>query len=182
MVQIEKFDGWLLNAGETINSMYNKELSVLYDVLYDITSSIFDMHFKLKTVTKKALTKEDIITIMNAKLRQRAIYGIMKQRKGVSTVSYSGDNKFFKMTSILVPQSSAGGQTSKKERVSVDDPQLRIHASVAEAGSYLFLPKPDPSGHARINPHLQLDSSGMILRDPTKMELIDSVQENFRRR
>lgn len=178
---IENVNDWIAKASDTIGSMYNKELSILYDVLYDITSSIFDMHFKLKAVTKKELTLQDIITIMSSTLRPRAIYSIMKQRKGISTVSYSGDNKIFKITSMLVPQTSSGGRQNKKERISVEDPQLRLHASIAEVGSHIFLPKADPSGRARVSPFLGLENGSVIKRDPKKVELIDSVQEIIRR-
>lgn len=179
---IQNFNDWLLKAPDNVNSMYNKELSILYDVLYEITKNIFDMHFKLKAQTKKKLTENEIRTIMNATLRPRAIFNIMKTKKGVSTVSYSGDNKFFKITSMLVPQSSSGGKSSKKERVSVEDPQYHFHSSIAEVGSFLFLPKADPSGHARISPFLQLSPNGSIQRDPNKAPLLDAIQEKIKRR
>lgn len=179
---IGNFTDWIHKANDTINSMYDKELSVLYDVLYDITSSIFDMLFKLRAVTKKELTMDETIKLMNKHLKQRSIFHITKQRKGVSTVSSSGDNKYFKMTSVLVSQGSSNGRPSKTERKSVEDPQLQLHSSIAEVGSFLFLPKPDPSGHGRISPWVNIDASANIVRDPERRELIDEVQEMVARR
>lgn len=179
---IENFNTWLLEATDDVNSMYGKELSVLYDVLYDISNSIFQMLFKLRAVTKKELTRDAIDRTMAKHFRMKTIYQIVKQRKGVSTLGYSGDNKFFKITSELVPQSSSGGRGSKKERIAVDDPYLQLHASIAEVGSFLFLPKPDPSGHAKVSPFVSIGPKGEILRDPKRIELIDSVQQSISRR
>ena len=176
-IMIENFNEWLLKANDTINSMDDKVLTILYDTLQHITRNIFETHFKLKAVTRKKLEVKDIETTFSTNLKVRAIYGITKQHKGVGTLSYSGDNKFFKITSILVPQSSGSGTKKHKERTSLDDPLLRMHSSIAGVGSYLFLPKPDPSGHARVNPHLQLDPKGMVLRNPKHIELLAKVQK-----
>lgn len=179
---IENFNKWILTVTGDINTMYGKELSVLYDVLYDITNSIFHMLFKLRAVTKKELTKEAVERTMAKHFRMKTIFGILKQHKGVNALGYSGDNKFFKLTSELVPQSSSGGRGASKERLSVDDQYLYIHASVAEVGGYLFLPKPDPSGHARISPFVQVGPKGQIVPDPQKAAIIADVQSKLSRR
>jgi hypothetical protein len=178
-IVIENITMWMLKSEDTINSMYNKELSVLYDVLYDITTSIFETLFKLRAVTNKELTAQEVVKIMNKHFRVRGIFSIIKQRKGVSPVSSSGDNKYFKITSVLVAQSSGSGGGGRREKKSVDDPQFRLHASVAEVGSLIFLPKPDPSGHGRINPWVKVDANANIVRNEDLRTLIDDVQERI---
>lgn len=181
-VIIENFNKWIFTVKDDINTMYGKELSILYDVLYDITNSIFHMLFNLRAVTKKPLTKDAVERTMGKHFRMKTIFGILKQHKGVNALGYSGDNKFFKLTSELVPQSSSGGRGASKERLSVDDQYLYIHASVAEVGGYLFLPKPDPSGHARISPFVQVGPKGQIMPNPEFAPLIAEVQGKLSRR
>jgi hypothetical protein len=180
-VIIEHFNDWLLGSTDKVSSMYDKELSVLYYVLYDITSAIFRLYFKLKAASKKDLTAKEITTMMNLSLRQGTIFSITRNHNEISTISTSGDNKAFKTTAILVPQTSSTNISSRKDRAIVNDPQKRLHVSVAEVGSFANLPKSEPSGRSRINPCLQIDSKGVVLRDPRFIELLDSVQQIIKR-
>lgn len=179
---IANFNEWLLGANEKVSSLYDKELSILYHVLYEITSAIFNLNFKLKSASKKELTEKEIISTMNMVLKTGLIFSITRQHVNMSTVSYSGDNKFFKITSILVPQSSSNRMTAKKTRASISDPAKRLHVSVAEIGGYANLPKSDPTGHARINPHMHVSDKGAVLRDLDKLPLLNHVDEMIRRR
>jgi hypothetical protein len=43
----EKFSLWVSNNQDKVNSMYDKELSVLYFVLFDVTKAIFNLFFAL---------------------------------------------------------------------------------------------------------------------------------------
>ena len=87
---------------------------------------------------------------MNMTLRTGLIYSITKNHGEVSTISVSGDNKAFKITSLLVPQSGSNRQGSRKDRAVLNDPSKRLHVSVAEIGGYLNLPKSQPDGRARL--------------------------------
>lgn len=177
VVVLNNIDNWARTAPTTINSMYNKELTVLYNVLYEITAAIFKMYFKLKSASKKGLKERDVEGIMNTQFRPRVIYRITKGHGCVKLESYSGDNKFFGITTSMVPQKNSGSQNSAKERPSLRDSSKRLHASVAEVGGFSNLPKNEPSGRSCINPHLHCDSHGRVLRDPDKVELLDKVQE-----
>lgn len=181
-VTIENFNDWLLKAKDNINSMYNKELGILYFVLLGITSAIFKLHFKLKkTAAKKVLNDKDITNIMNMILKPGNIYSITSQHNGVSTVSYSGDNKYFEITSMLVPQKTSNKSGAQNDRSALDDVSKRMHVSVAEVGGYLNFTKSDPSGRGQINPHIRIDEKFTIVRDPAKMHLLDSVQQLLKR-
>lgn len=181
-IVIDKFNEWILLANEKVSSMYDKELDVLYSVLYGISSAIFKLHFKLKTTAKRELTEKDIINTMKTVLTPGLIYAIRNKCNSVSTVSYSGDNKFFKITCMLVPQQkNSSNKQPTKERESLSDPSKRLHVSIAEVGGYLNLPKHEPSGRNRINPHIQIDQKGTVLRDPKKLALLTSVQDIIRR-
>jgi hypothetical protein len=178
---IDNFNDWLLTSDDRVNTMYNKELSVLYYVCYDITSAIFKLYFKLKAAQKKQLNEKKIVKIMTTILKPGLIFKLSKDHGEVSTTTASGDNKALKLTTILVPQSSSSRTRSRKDVKSISDPSRRLHASVAEVGGYANLPKSDPTGHSRLNLCLQLEPNGVVKRDPRFVELIDSVQASFKR-
>ena len=104
-----------------------------------------------------------------------------KNHGEVSTVSSPGDNKAFKITSLLRPQSESSKLGNKKDRGAMDDPTKRLHISVAEVGGYSNLPKSAPDGRSRVNPCVQMDSKGVVLRDPELAEILDPIHEVFRK-
>lgn len=83
-IVIEKISDWLFKASDKVNSLYDKELSILYFVLKDITAEIFKLYFKLKAASKKELTKKDIEDWMNKTISTGLIYRITKQHAEVS--------------------------------------------------------------------------------------------------
>lgn len=180
-VVIEHFNDWITKGTEKVASMYDKELSILYYVLYEISSAIFKLYFKLKAASKKELRPEEIIATMNLTLRTGLIYFITKNHGEVTTIALSGDNKATKITSMLVPQSNSNRLSSRKDRAVLSDPSKHLHSSVADVGGYSNLPKSEPSGRSRLNPHIRFDEANVIVRDPKTIELLDSVQEMIKR-
>lgn len=178
---IERFTEWVTTAKDKVASMYDKELSILYYVLFDITGAIFRLYFKLKAASKKELTQKEIIATMNLTLRTGLIFSITKNHGEVSTISVPGDNKAFKVTALLKPQSGSNKMSSRKDRAVINDPAKRLHASVAEVGGYSNLPKSAPDGRERLNPHAQFDAKGVIVRKPERAALLDEVQEKIKR-
>lgn len=180
-VVIANFNPWVLGSVEKVSSMYDKELSILYYILESINNAIFNLNFKLKAAAKKELKESDINNVFNSVLKQGLIFSITRQHISMSTISYSGDNKFLKITSMLVPQASANKKGSKKSKTGIDDPSKKLHASLIEVGGYACLPKSDPTGHSRINGFVKLDEKASVLRDPSKQELLDELQVMIRR-
>lgn len=181
---IGKFNDWLLAATDQVASMYGKELSILYYVLFEITKAIFNLYFKLKAVSKKEganLTSKHIMATMNLTLKTGLVFSMTKNHGEVTTISSPGDNKATKITSILVPQSGSNRLSSRKDRAVINDPSKRLHVSVAEIGGYANLPKSEPSGRSRINPHVHIDEKGVVQRNPERMPLLDAVQEQIKR-
>lgn len=182
-VVINKLNDWILESSDTINSMYGKELSILYYVLYKISTDIVKMYFKLKSSSlKKELSEKEVLTLMNRHLKSRGIFNLVDTHMSTSTESYSGDNKVFKITSILVGQSDSGRISGGKDKANVAGASNRLHSSIAEVGSYLFLPKSEPTGRTRINPHLQLGTKGEIRVHEQFKDLLQSVEEKIKRK
>jgi len=63
----------------------------------------------------------------------------------------------------------------------LNDPSKRLHVSVAEVGGYSNLPKSEPSGRSRLNPCVRIDDKGVVIRNPERIEMLDSIQEMIRR-
>jgi len=169
---------WIIESGDKTNSLYNKELSVLYHVLFDITAGIFKTGFRLnKIASKKILTEKEIIETMNKNMRAGKIFSIASSHVNTSTAAYSGDNKFFKVTSVMVPQANSSNKTTREKtsKASDNDPSKRLHVSIADVGSFLYLPKTNPSGAARISPYVRLGNNGTVLPSPEHAELLASV-------
>jgi len=175
-VIVEKFNDWLLAAADKVNSMLDKELSIRYYTMYQISAAIFNLYFKLKAASKKDLTAKEIITMMNMTLKTGLVYSMTRNHGEVSTISSPGDNKAFKITSMLVPQAGSNRLNGKKDRTMISDPAMRLHSSVAEIGCYANLPKSAPDGRSRINPFLDVGPKGEVLRKPEHIELMDQVQ------
>lgn len=185
---IGKYNDWLLGGADKVASMYDKEFSILFYALYNITSAINNLYFRLKAAEEKAmkggkeLTKENIEGIMFDLLKTGLIFNINKGHGEVSTISTPGDNKAFKTTAILVSQSNSNQQSPNRDRASTNDPNRYLHGSIAEVGGVWNLPKSSPYGRDRVNPTVRMDKNWVVLRKPEFVPLIDGVQEKIRRR
>ena len=180
---IEKFDDWIMLAVKTGSSIYHKELAGLLDLISPITIHIFKLYYELNKKAKKdlrrQLTVKDIEDAFKAGIKPRNIFKLVKQINGVNNVNYSGDNKCLKLTSIVVPQKSINGVSDKDHKK--DDPMERLDVSFAEVGSFLILSRSAPIGIEKINPYVQLDSSGKIIRNQDKRAALDATQEMLKR-
>ena len=183
VIVIKNFNDWVITGSEQTNSLYGKELSILYHMLFEITSAIFRTGFRLnKIASKKELTEKEITTVMNKQLRSGLIYSITRSHVNMSTVSYSGDNKFFKITSMMVPQISATNKTVrvKSSKSVADDPSKSIHVSIAEVGSHLYIPKSSPRGDSRISPFVQVAVNGSVIQNENNKLLLDKVANRIK--
>lgn len=178
---IENFNAWLLTSADKVNTMYDKELSVLTFVCGDYTNGINNFYFKLNASAKKDLSSRRIVDLMNMYLKQGVAYRLNRSHGEISTTSTSGDNKALKITNIVVPQTKSSKRASATQ-TSLNDPSLRLHASIAEVGGYACMPKSGPDGRNRLNLTLQIDPSGLVMQDPELRSMMSSVQEKIRRR
>jgi hypothetical protein len=179
-ILIEEFNDRIRRGIKMINSMYEKELSIVPFMLHELIVLIFKMNFKLKAAAKKGLKQKDIEGAMNI-IKTGKLFSLPKECGCLSTTSTPGDNKAFKLTSILIPQSKSHKPSSKGDRVVVDDISKRLHVSVAEVGVYSGMPKSEPSGRERLNLCVRFDETGLIQRNERFREMLDEVQEDIRR-
>ena len=174
---IENFNKWRVDNAGNINSMYGKELNVISFLLETLTFLIVRFNFRLKAAAKKGLKQRDVENALQA-VKQGALFSLVKTSGCLSTTSSPGDNKAFKSTTILIPQTSSqkGGN---KDRGSVDDPTKKLHISVAEVGGYSNTPKSEHSGRGRLNPHTVILDNGLVGRHEDMIPMLDRVQSEL---
>lgn len=187
-VMIERYEDWYVSGQDRINSLYDKELNVLDYVLADIRIAINTFYFKLTAAAKtkreqgKDLRKEDIVQLMGKYLRPGKIYGISRKHPEVTTTTTSGDNKAFKITSMMVPQSKSSRKGQGNDSGAMTDAAKQFHVSVAEIGGYANMPKSDPSGHSRVNLYVQLENNRTVLQNPELTAIREATQTKLRRK
>lgn len=175
-IVVDKLSDWVLNGRNNINSLYGKELSVLYYMFYELLSQINNFYFRIKAASaKKELTATDISNHLASTVRTGFIYSLLKNSGVISSVSSPNSNMALKLTAIMVPQSKSSKQ--RKSDTRGQDPTKRLHVSNAEIGGFCNLPKSEPSAWARVNPCVRTDNRGAVQRDPRFLEMLDTYQE-----
>ena len=151
---MKNFNTWTLTDRDRIATMYGKELAVLSNLLYDISSSIVQTNFAIHTAYRRSLneperplTKNSIEEIFKQKLKPGKLFSIVSGRSGVSSIAVPGDNMAFKLTTILVPQTAKSGNHDRAVNGS-----MILHSSVASVGAYMNLQKKEPTGRTRLSP------------------------------
>lgn len=163
-------------------NMYDKKLTVLRYTLFDLVSSIFTFSWKFNNYSKKEVLEKDIDTFLNKNLRMGAVLDIRKGEHGESSnITTPGDNYFFRMTANLVLQTDASNKGKQNPKSSVSDPAKLMHSSIFEVGSIRNLPKSEPTGRSRVNPYVNIQRDGTIIRDPERVELLDDIQRKIQR-
>lgn len=178
---ISSFSERVVQAEHSEASMYGKELMVLRYVLADINSAIYRFKFAVRRNSHKPTTENEVKKAMQTFLNPDVITKINRGHGEVSGVSSPGDNKFFKITSTLVPQTSATGKGRGKAKSALTDPSKVLHVSIAANGQYTNLPKSSPDGRTRINPAALTDAEGRaLMEDPELSTLLASAQKEFK--
>lgn len=174
---LDNFNNLILD-NDNAASLYGKNLEILYYMLYEVTSGIFRINFKLsKQTNKRPLTIKDIQEAFNKNLKIGAVFGLSSGKIITESVSYSGDHKYFKLTSKIVEQENLpGGARGKARRTTVDESK-HIDISAVEAGSVLFMSKANPSPSTRVNMFVSLDlNTGTILANPKLADIRNETQ------
>lgn len=167
-------------------SMYGKRLTVLRYVLEQLNHAISSFAFQFQSLRKKkeeenGWTAEDLEKqIRNFFKLNVAINSLTNDHGEINTVSYPGDNKNFRITSMLIPQDKAR-QTKGYQKGIFGDPTRLIDASIAEVGQFQNHPKNIPDGRGRVSQYLIVDINGMVVRNEDLRPLIDKTNQAFRR-
>lgn len=169
---------WLVDNQNHLTSIYRKTLEIDYYVMFSISYGIFRFMFTLnKIASRKELTQKDVEELLNRNVKPGAIYKLINGNLAVSSVSYSGDNKYPKISAILAEQESRPGPKRGEHRRKIPDQTKRFHTSMLELGSFLFLPKSNPVAIARLNPYTTVKASEGMIRPRLYPELLKKTQD-----
>lgn len=179
---IKTMSARIASVGSTIASMYDKKLTILYYLLQDINNAITKMHFSLKKKTKgddsRLLTEKDIV---EKYVSAEIIFKISgPDHKEVSVVSSATGNKIFRITTNMRLQSEVVSGKNE-DSTSIDDPMGFLHTSQAEVASFSNLSRTSLTGRNSLNMFANIDSSGLVKRNPKFIKLLDDIQENIKR-
>ena len=176
-LMIQHFNEWLAGIKGSINSVYGKDLEIDYYVGFETTSGIFRFVFNLnKQAARKELTEKDVIDILNRNIKPRGVYKLRSGNLAVSGMNYSGDNIYPKVTAIMAEQESLPGPKRGKHKRKVPDVTKRLHMSMLEVGSLLYLPKNNPTPTARMNPYTSFDHTLGTIVPRMHTELLERTQ------
>lgn len=181
---ISHYSEWSFRSKENLNSIYDKELSVLHYTLAEIVKSINTFYFKLKSAHKTAgrrpLSSADLNKLLRLTIKPRRIFSIKDNPSGLSTKAYPGDNKVMKITCDVIPQISLS--TSGNDDIDIKDKRNRLHPSFMACGSHLNLPKSNPIGYRTLSPYSMLDCDNRFVIDPEEKKYLDNIHEITRRK
>lgn len=167
-------------------SMYGKRLTVLRYVLEQLNHAISNFAFQFQSLKKKKEEEngwsiEDLEKQIRSFFKLNvAINSLTSDHGEINTVSYPGDNKNFRITSMLIPQDKAR-QTKGYQKGIFGDPTRLIDASIAEVGQFNNHPKNIPDGRGRVSQYVKTDTNGMVVRNEELRDVIDRANQNFRR-
>ena len=176
---IETFNHRVTQSTSQVANMSEKRLMVLRYVLKDITTAINKFMFKVTSSKKKVMTRNDVTALQRHTMKTLLIMRVNRDHGEVNSVSSPGDNKYFRYTSLLIPQTDSSGGRGKK--ITTADPGKLLHASIAEVGSYNTMGKSEPTGRNKVNPFVRIADDGQIIPDPNKAELLAAAQRKFQR-
>lgn len=184
---LDRMPEMLLQGDSRTSCLYNKQLMTSRYLLSNINNSLFGLVFKLTTPRDTKPTVNDLNTLLGRHFGTKLIFNIASSnpkdniRHGeISSVSNPNDNKFFKITSVMIPQSDSAGPTGKGD-IDVNNPSYHLDSSFAEVSGYCVLPPSLPIGIARLNPFLRTSSDGTVLRREEFKPLLDKIQRNITR-
>ena len=176
-IQVE-FNTLVLQASRTRLSTYGKNYEIMHYAMYDLFSGFTKFGFELnKVYSQRYPTFKDVEENLKSFFRMGAIYGLASGKSFTTTVSYTGDHMYPKITGVATEQETSI-RTSTVETIG---PQHRLDITMATTGSLLFLPKSSPTPLARTNPWVNLDPrTGTVLPSPKFATLLEQKRKYFK--
>jgi len=161
---VKNFSDILLN--NDVASMYDKELTVVKHIAFNIVGGIFKLMFELNKLKDEKLHAQAIITKMAVKLRRDAVLSV-SGIGGLSADSVACDCMPYAATCNMEPQSKASSSATKgKQRKSTNDRSALVNASQAEVAVYQCMSKSEPSGRGKTNFFVRLRGNRKIVAKP----------------
>jgi hypothetical protein len=172
---IVKYAEWMGDADNRVTTMYDKELSILPFICSEYIAEINRLGFKLADTTTRPLSLKHVQDLFSKFIRLGIVFSLSKDSGLLSTASTSGDCMAFKLTNILVPQ-HASSKSATSRRTTLDDPSKQLDSSIAEVAGFCSMPKSAPDGRSRLNLCVNIDPTGLIVRNEELRPLTTATQ------
>ena len=159
-----------------VGTMYNKELTTVKHLMYDVVYNIFMAMHKLKELPDNLLTAAKIDTVLMMVMKHNKIFTTMGHGE-LAPASIATDCKMHNATCNMINHNKAnsvgGGKYSK--RVIPDQAQL-LHPSQTEVGTFQWITSAEPLGRGKLNPFLHFNEKTYIAPRPEHQEDIESLR------
>lgn len=180
----DRFNMYVLDPDNTILSMHGKALEVVYNLLFDITSSMVNALFKInKHISKSPLTPMMASEIFSRTMTTGRVFELASGKNITEPISYSGDHYYLKLACKIthqenVPRKKKDG--SKKQRTTVGVAQ-HFDPSFLDCGSVLYLSKANPTPSAHINCFAMVDmKTGTLVPNPKFKKLFKELAQKLK--
>lgn len=177
LVIFQNFNEWLMrNTTKSIyfNKGYEAESIVLNHITSRITRIALDINKEELRNHGAPLDKKMVDKVFKKYWSTRAIFGLKKDKRNVTSNEYSGDHLYFKNTSMVVQQESDFINKDKPD--SNTSTRSKITAEMAAVGSILGLSKKNPTPLIRVNPYVMTDTSGTLIPDPGLTDILERTE------
>ena len=182
---LDNFDFMVMNYEKYSSNIDNRYIEILYYVLFDFIVSTNKAFLELKrTASKGKLSLKEANRIFTSYITPKKIFNLIKAGSmniAIMPLSdYSGDNLYWKATSILEDQNKADGikRSSKKNTLPVNTRILR--GEDITFGSILNLKKKHPSPRFSLNPFVNVDiKTGKFVLDQYDREFMKELESKL---
>lgn len=184
-IEVDNFYGLLVHIVKNFSdilmqndvaNMYDKELTVVKHIAFNIVGGIFKLMFELNKLKDEKLHAQAVITKMAVKLRRDAVLSV-SGIGGLSADSVACDCMPYAATCNMEPQSKASSSATKgKQRKATNDRASLVHSSQAEVATYQMMSKSEPSGRGKTNIFVRLYGNKKIVGKPHLEQHITELQ------
>ena len=179
---LDHFDYMVMNYEKYSSNVDNRYIEILYYTLFDFIVSTNKAFLELKrTASKGKLSIKEANRIFTNYITPKKIFNLIKAGSmniAVMPLSdYSGDNLYWKATSILEDQNKADGikRSSKKNTLPANTRVLRSEDIIF--GSILNLKKKHPSPRFSLNPFVRIDiKTGKLVFDQYDRDFMKDLE------
>ena len=173
------------------STVLDKNLDILYYMMFDIISSFNTAFSELNKVFKdkekkgQEITHKNVLDVMQSRsMRTRAIFNISKGKNSILPLIMANnccDNKILKITSLVELQSRGNGvkKASNKGSSNLPAEASQLKAIDVFYGNNFHLPKSLPSPLARLNPFPRFGPDGRIIVPEELKGMIADIQADL---
>jgi len=168
---MDNYNNMVMNYERYSSDINNRYVEILYYILFDFIVSINKAFLEIKrTHAKGKLSEKECNRIFTSYVTPKKIFNLIKAGSTniaiMPITDYSGDNLYWKMTSILEDQNRGDGVKRSGKKNTLPQNTRILRAEDLIFGSILNLKKKYPSPRFSLNPFVGLDvKTGKFILD-----------------